>query len=161
MKKGLILLFFMTFPLLGNVHPFHSSVGECVYNPKEKVWEISIRLFQDDLELGLTAFTGKRFVFQEDPQTDKVLESYLRKHLGVQVNQQLTTPYRYLGWEPVKDVIWVYVEVPTEQQLKGMYWENSLLAETFPDQTNLFHVARGEQKHSYLFQENKWIQLFD
>ncbi len=161
MKKGLILLFFMTFPLLGNVHPFHSSVGECIYNAKDKVWEISIRLFQDDLEIGLSAFTGKRFVFQEDPQTDKVLESYLRKHLGVQVNQQLTTPYRYLGWESVKDVIWVYVEVPTEQQLKGMYWENSLLAETFPDQTNLFHVARGEQKHSYLFQENKWIQLFD
>lgn len=161
MKKGLILLFFMTFPLLGNVHPFHSSVGECIYNAKDKVWEISIRLFQDDLEIGLSAFTGKRFVFQEDPQTDKVLESYLRKHLGVQVNQQLTTPYRYLGWEPVKDVIWVYVEVPTEQYLKGMYWENSLLAETFPDQTNLFHVARGEQKHSYLFQENKWIQLFD
>ncbi|WP_459516182.1 DUF6702 family protein [Aquirufa regiilacus] len=151
----------MTFPLLGNVHPFHSSVGECIYNAKDKVWEISIRLFQDDLEQGLTAFTSKRFVFQEDPQTDKVLESYLRKHLGVQVNQQLTTPYRYLGWEPVKDVIWVYVEVPTEQYLKGMYWENSLLAETFPDQTNLFHVARGEQKHSYLFQENKWIQLFD
>jgi hypothetical protein len=161
LKKGLILLFFMTFPLLGNVHPFHSSVGECIYNAKDKVWEISIRLFQDDLEVGLTAFTGKRFVFQEDPQTDKVLESYLRKHLGVQVNQQLTTPYRYLGWESVKDVIWVYVEVPTEQYLKGMYWENSLLAETFPDQTNLFHVARGEQKHSYLFQENKWIQLFD
>ncbi|MDT8886553.1 hypothetical protein PQG44_02585 [Aquirufa sp. LEPPI-3A] len=151
----------MTFPLFGNVHPFHSSVGECVYNPKEKVWEISIRLFQDDLEQGLTAFTGKRFVFLEGPQTDNVLEPYLRKHLGVQVNQQLTTPYRYLGWESVKDVIWVYVEVPTEQQLKGMYWENSLLAETFPDQTNLFHVARGEQKHSYLFQENKWIQLFD
>ncbi|MDU0808883.1 DUF6702 family protein [Aquirufa regiilacus] len=43
----------MTFPLFGNVHPFHSSVGECVYNPKEKVWEISIRLFQDDLEQGL------------------------------------------------------------------------------------------------------------
>lgn len=151
----------MTFPLFGNVHPFHSSVGECIYNAKDKVWEISIRLFLDDLEQGLTAFKGKRFVFQEDPQTDKVLESYLRKHLGVRVNQQLTTPYRYLGWEPVKDVIWVYVEVPTEQYLKGMYWENSLLAETFPDQTNLLHVARGEQKHSYLFQENKWIQLFD
>ncbi len=148
-------------PVLGNKHTFHSSVGECVYNAKDKVWEISIRLFQDDLEQGLQAFTGKRFVFQASPQTDKVLEAYLRKHLGVQVNQQLTTPYRYLGWEPVKDVIWVYVEIPTDQNMKGMYWENSLLAETFPDQTNLFHVARGEQKHSYLFQASRWIQVFE
>lgn len=161
MKKGILFLILIALPVLGNVHPFHSSVGECVYNSKDKVWEISIRLFQDDLEQGLSAFTGKRFIFQESPQTDKVLESYLRKHLGVQVNQLMTTPYRYLGWEAVKDVIWVYVEIPTEQNLKGMYWENSLLAETFPDQTNLFHVARGELKRSYLFQDNKWIQLFE
>lgn len=161
MKKGIFLLLLIVLPVLGNKHPFHSSVGECVYNAKDKVWEISIRLFQDDLEQGLQAFTGKRFVFQASPQTDKVLEAYLRKHLGVQVNQKLTTPYRYLGWEPVKDVIWVYVEIPTDQNMKGMYWENSLLAETFPDQTNLFHVARGEQKHSYLFQASRWIQVFE
>jgi hypothetical protein len=143
LKKGIFLLLLMVLPLLGFAHPFHSSVGECVYNAKEKTWEISIRLFQ------------------EGPQTDKVLDAYLRKHLGVNVNQQLTTPYRYLGWEAVKDVIWVYVEIPTEQNLKGMFWENSLLADTFPDQTNLFHVARGEQKQSYLFQANKWIQVFE
>ncbi len=151
----------LAYPVFGKVHPFHSSAGECVFNPKEKVWEISIRLFQDDLELGLSTFTGRRFIFQEGPQTDKILDSYLRKHLGIQVNQKLTTPYRYLGWEASKDVIWVYVEIPTEQLLKGMKWENSLLAEIFPDQTNLFHVSRGEQKHSYLFQENNWIQVFE
>jgi hypothetical protein len=161
LKKGIFLLLLMVLPLLGLAHPFHSSVGECIYNAKEKTWEISIRLFQDDLEQGLSAFTGTRFVFQEGPQTDKVLDAYLRKHLGVQVNQQLTTPYRYLGWEAVKDVIWVYVEIPTEQNLKGMFWENSLLADTFPDQTNLFHVARGEHKQSYLFQSTKWIQVFE
>ena len=161
MRKSLFLLLILACPVFGKVHPFHSSAGECVFNPKEKVWEISIRLFQDDLELGLSTFTGRRFIFQEGPQTDKILDSYLRKHLGIQVNQKLTTPYRYLGWEASKDVIWVYVEIPTEQLLKGMKWENSLLAEIFPDQTNLFHVSRGEQKHSYLFRENNWIQVFE
>ena len=154
-------MLFLALPLMGRVHPFHSSVGECVFNAREKVWEISIRLFQDDLEKGLSGFTGKSFVFLNTPQTDKVLDNYLRKHFGVQVNNQLTTPYRYIGWESVKDVIWVYVEIPTEQQLKGMYWENSLLAETFPDQTNLLHVARGDQKRSYLFNQNRWIQVFE
>jgi hypothetical protein len=161
LKKGIFLLLFFALPLMGHVHPFHSSVGECVFNAREKVWEISIRLFQDDLEKGLSGFTGKSFVFLNTPQTDKVLDNYLRKHFGVQVNNQLTTPYRYIGWESVKDVIWVYVEIPTEQQLKGMYWENSLLAETFPDQTNLLHVARGDQKRSYLFNQNRWIQVFE
>jgi len=161
LKKGFFFLLLLALPVFGSVHPFHSSMGECIYNPKEKVWEISIRLFQDDLELGLSTFAGRRFIFQEGPQTDKILDSYLRKHLGIQVNQKLTTPYRYLGWEAVKDVIWVYVELPTDQQLKGMNWENSLLAETFADQTNLFHVARGDQKRSYLFQSSKWIHVFE
>ncbi len=161
MKKVLFFLLFFVWPVFGNVHPFHSSVGECIYNPKDKVWEISIRLFQDDLELGLSQFTGKRFVFQDSPQTDKVLDAYLRKHLGTHYKNQWQTPYRYLGWEAVKDVIWVYVEIPTEQSLSGTYWENSLLADTFPDQTNLFHVARGDQKRSYLFQSTKWIQVFE
>jgi hypothetical protein len=161
LKKGFILILLLAFPVFGKIHPFHSSVGECVYNAKGKVWEISIRLFQDDLEQGLGTFSGKRFVFKDGVQADKILEAYLRKHLGVQVNHKLTTPYRYLGWEAVKDIIWVYVELPTEQQLKGMNWENSLLSETFPDQTNLFHVARGDQKRSYLFQSNQWIQVFE
>lgn len=161
MKKGFFFLLLLALPVFGSVHPFHSSMGECIYNPKEKVWEISIRLFQDDLTEGLSAFSGKKFVFKEDPQTDKIIDSYLRKHLGVQVNRKLTTPYRFLGWEAVKDVIWVYIELPTDQQLKGMNWENSLLGETFSDQTNLFHVVRGDQKRSYLFQSNRWVQVFE
>ena len=66
MKK----LFFIFFLLASNPifasknNPFHTSVTEIVFNEKEQLWEVSIRLFQDDLEAGLSAFQGKKFQFQ-------------------------------------------------------------------------------------------------
>jgi hypothetical protein len=128
------------------------------YNAKEKSWEIAIKLFQDDLEATLAANTGKIFKFSADSDANKVIENYVRKHFGVQVNKNLQTPYRYLGFEPQEDAVWVYLEIPTENDLSGIYLENSLLIDTFEDQTNLLQLANGERKKSLLFQKNKTIQ---
>ncbi|RXK48091.1 DUF6702 family protein [Aquirufa rosea] len=160
MKNCLIAFVFSLFIALESnakelVHPFHTSVTECVYNEKEKTWEIAIRLFQDDLELGLSAFHSKKISFEKTPNMDELLESYIRKHFGFQVNKQLQTPYRWIGWEPNPDVIWVYLEIPTDQDLAGVFIMNDLLIEQFPDQTNLFHCARGSKKKSFLFQKNQ------
>jgi hypothetical protein len=128
------------------------------YNAKEKLWEIAIKLFQDDLEATLTTNSGKVFKFSSSVDADKVIESYVRKHFGVQVNKNLQTPYRYLGFEPQNDAVWVYLEIPTEKDLSGIFFENSLLLDSFEDQTNLLQIAKGEQKKSFLFQKNKTIQ---
>ena len=128
------------------------------YNGKEKSWEIAIKLFQDDLETSLTTYSKRNFKILEDKESEKVLETYVRKHFGFSVNKNLQTPYRFLGFEPQNDAIWVYLEVPTTQDLSGVFLENSLLVESFDDQTNLIQVAKGEQKKSFLFQKGKTIQ---
>ena len=92
-------------------------MGDCIYNAKDKVWEISIRLFEDDLTLGISQFSGAPFSFQKNPQVDPILEKYVRNYFGFQVNQKRTTPYRWIGWEPVDDMIWVYLEIPSDQEL--------------------------------------------
>ena len=117
----------LTTPIFGrSLHPFHSSVGDCVFNAKEKVWDISIRLFQDDLADGLSQFSGLPFSFQKTTEIDAILEKYVRKNFGFQVNQKRVTPYRWIGWEPVDDTVWIYLEIPTEQDLSGVYLENRL-----------------------------------
>ena len=163
MKK----LFFIFFLLASNSvfasknHPFHTSVTEIVFNEKEQLWEVSIRLFQDDLEAGLSAFQGKKFQFQAGVDVDELLTKYIKTHVGFQVNLKLQTPYRYIGFEPQKDVIWVYLEIPTQQQFTGAYFQNSLLVDVFPDQTNLLHVARMDKKKSYLFKKDIPVILLE
>ena len=84
MKK----LFFLIFLLASNLtfasknHPFHTSVTEIVFNEKEQLWEVSIRLFQDDLEAGLSAFQGKKFQFQAGVDVDELLTKYIKTHVG-------------------------------------------------------------------------------
>ena len=75
---------------------------------------MSIRLFQDDLEQGLSQFKGKRFQFQPGQGAEELIQEFIKKQFGFMVNQVMQTPYRFLGCAPQQDVIWVYVEIPTQ-----------------------------------------------
>lgn len=163
MKKVFFIFFLLaSSPIFAlHNHPFHTSVTEIVFNEKDQLWEVSIRLFQDDLEVGLSAFQGKKFQFQPQVEADELISKYIKNHVGFQVNRKLQTPYRYIGFEPQKDVIWVYLEIPTHQELRGVYFQNSLLVDVFPDQTNLVQVVRQDNKHSYLFKKDSNVILID
>jgi len=129
------------------------------YNTKEQSWEISIRLFQDDLEQTLSSNLGKKFrMVPGDASAEKVVDAYLRKHFRFHAGQQMTTPYRWLGTEQQQDAIWVYIEIPTSSDLAGSYLENSLLLDEFDDQTNLVSWSFQGAKKSYLFRKSQEIQ---
>ena len=61
------------------VHPFHNSVTEMTYNARDQVWEISLRLFQDDLEQTMSAVVGKKFLFQSVLQKFSFIDIWLTK----------------------------------------------------------------------------------
>jgi hypothetical protein len=154
--KGLVLFFGLFLP---DLHPFHSSVTEMSYNQKDQSWEISIRLFQDDLEQSVSAATGKKYrMVPGDEASEKELDTYLRKHFRFHAGKQISTPYRWLGTEQQQDAIWVYLEIPTTSDLAGSYLENSIFLEVFEDQTNLVQWAPAGQKKSYLFRKSQEIQ---
>ncbi len=154
--KLLVLFFGLFFP---DLHPFHSSVTEMTYNAKDQSWEISIRLFQDDLEQTLSSATGKKFrMIPGDEASEKGLEGYVRKHFGFRAGKQFSTPYRWLGTEQQQDAIWVYLEIPTTADLAGSYLENSLFIDEFEDQTNLVSWSFQGSKKSYLFRKSQEVQ---
>ena len=140
-------------------HPFHSSVTEMSYNQKDQSWEISIRLFQDDLEQTMSSNLGKKYrMLPGDEASEKELDTYLRKHFRFHAGKQISTPYRWLGTEQQQDVIWVYIEIPSSSDLIGSYLENSLLLDEFEDQTNLVSWSFQGQKKSYLFRKTQEVQ---
>ncbi len=129
------------------------------YNQKDQSWEISIRLFQDDLEQTMSSNLGKKFrMIPGDEASEKELDAYLRKHFRFHAGKQISTPYRWLGTEQQQDVIWVYIEIPSSSDLIGSYLENSLLLDEFEDQTNLVSWSFQGQKKSYLFRKTQEVQ---
>ena len=129
------------------------------YNVKDQSWEISIRLFQDDLEQSVSSATGKKYrMVPGDEASEKELDAYLRKHFRFHAGKQMSTPYRWLGTEQRQDAIWVYLEIPTTSDLAGSYLENSIFLEVFEDQTNIVQWAPAGQKKSYLFRKTQEVQ---
>jgi hypothetical protein len=154
--KGLVLFLGLLFP---DLHPFHNSVTEMSYNSKDQSWEISIRLFQDDLERTMSSNLGKKYrMVPGDEASEKELDTYLRKHFRFHSGKQISTPYRWLGTEQQQDAIWVYLEIPTTSDLAGSYLENSIFLEVFEDQTNIVQWAPAGQKKSYLFRKTQEVQ---
>ena len=134
------------------MHAFHTSITEMRYNPKEKAFEISLRVFTDDLEKTLSANNqNKKFVIENTDKNDSFIEQYVRKHFVVTTprNQKLT--YQYIGKEKEGDATWIYLEMPVNESVKGSKIQNSVLMDSFDDQTNIVNIFLKSEKKSYLF----------
>jgi hypothetical protein len=61
-----------------HAHDFHTSITRLEYNAKEKTFEVSIRLFTDDLEKGLSkANNGQKIVVLNNDKNDGLVERYV------------------------------------------------------------------------------------
>jgi len=133
-------------------HAFHTSITEMRYNPKEKAFEVSLRIFTDDLEKTLSANNqNKKFVIENNDKNDKFLEQYIHKHIVVITPENKKLNYQYLGKEKEGDAIWIYLEMPINGSIKGSKVQNDVLTDMFDDQTNIVNIFVNNEKKSYLF----------
>jgi hypothetical protein len=133
-------------------HAFHTSIAEMRYNPKEKAFEISLRIFTDDLEKTLSLNNqNKKFVIENADKNDVFIDQYVHKHFVVTTpkNQKLT--YQYVGKEKEGDATWIYLEMPVNEPIKGSKIQNDVLIDMFEDQTNIVNIFMNNDKKSFLF----------
>jgi hypothetical protein len=140
------------FSLLLNTHAFHTSITEMRYNAKEKAFEISLRVFTDDLEKTLSANNqNKKIVIENTDKNDPFIEQYVRKHFAITTPKNQKLMYQYIGKEKEGDATWIYLEMPVNESIKGSKIQNSVLMDSFEDQTNIVNIFMNNDKKSYLF----------
>ena len=161
---------FLCVLLLGGAirHDFHTSLTEMRLNPKEKVIEVSLRVFTDDFELALTnANSGQRVRLesknQDTPLLEQLIDRYLKQHFVLTAANGQRRTYNYLGRELEVDATWVYLEIPLqeplqEHQLRGLTLQNDVFCDLFDDQTNLVNVFYSNERKSFLFNQKNKIQ---
>ena len=138
--------------LLLNTHAFHTSITEMRYNSKGKSFEISLRVFTDDLEKTLSANNqNKKFVIENTDKNDSFIEQYVRKHFVVTTPKNQKLIYQYIGKEKEGDATWIYLEMPVNESIKGSKIQNSMLMDSFDDQTTIVNIFVNNDKKSYLF----------
>lgn len=145
-----------------NMHDFHTSITEVTYNSSEKAFEVSIRLFSDDLEkVLLKENPGIKFIGMASDKKDVLLNKYIQKHFGLLNTQAKRKTMNYIGHEIETDAHWLYIEIPFNEKLQGYSFQNDVFFETFPDQTNIINLTYTSLKKSFLFKDKKSVVAVD
>lgn len=139
-------------------HDFHASVTQMQYNPTEKAFEISIRVFTDDLEKALSQELSLAVRIGKDAKSDAILEKYVRSHFAYTTLQKQAKQISYVGHEVEADANWLYLEMPYTEPFQGGSLKQDVLMEAFDDQVNMVNIKYREQKKTFVFRKNQPVQ---
>ena len=146
------------------VHPFHVSVSDIKYKEDKKAIQISTRIFLDDLEMALRAYTGNdRLDIMDKGSWDFVntnLEKYLLDRMKLWDEKGKEYELNYIGAEIEEDVMWAYLEVEKVKKLKEVKVWNSILYEVWSDQENLVHFRAFDKVQSARLMKGEDTEVF-
>jgi hypothetical protein len=135
--------------MLGFMHPFFVSVVDINHNSKEAALEISVRVFSDDLEKTLQAFSKTKidlFKPANKELINKQLQAYVAGRLKLTVNGK-PVQFNLIGYEQQMESTWCYFEVTGISAVNKVDVDCSLLYDYEKNQVNIVHVkSKGVQK---------------
>lgn len=131
------------------VHPFFMSVTEAEYNAKEKSIEISVKLFNDDLEAVLKKSSGQKvdIVQGDKASNEKHLRQYFGQHFKLSSNKNIIS-YSILGYEKENDVIYVFLEAKNVPSIRELQIDTDLLYDHDKGQINLIHFRQNGKRET-------------
>ena len=139
-------------------HEFHTSLAQVHYNKSNQSFEVTLRVFTDDLETALTLMDNNNKITIDAPQADKLIEQYLTKNLIFFDKQNQRKALTFIGKEVEVDVTWIYAEISVADLPSGMRLQNSVLTELFSDQVNIVNFKYLSTIRTFMFKPNETIQ---
>ena len=132
-------------------HPLYISVTEINHNAKDRILEVSCKVFTNDLETVLEKMSGSRVDLSAAATkvaTDKLIDTYVEKHLRLKVDGK-PVQLHFVGSELENDGTWSYFQVNDVPAVKRVDVVDELLYDSFNQQINILHVTVGGQRKSF------------
>jgi len=140
-------------------HPLHLSISNVEYTGTNGVWEVSIKLFQDDFGDELTKRYGIDSDFNSpDRPIDSIsYKSYVKDNFELRINNSLLSvgEWKYAGKKVNFEAVWLNFTFNFEERPKSVTIENTLMFDLFDDQKNLLIFTFDDQQKSFQFRHNK------
>ena len=148
-------------------HDIHVSVTEVKWNAESTSFEVSVKIFIDDLESALAKdnITELRIgTPKESVGVDSIITDYLDKHLHISLDG-IQLPSQFVGKETTEDykAIWCYVEYPGLKDPKKCTISNDILFELYDDQRSIMDIRMNAEHKAYtIFEPGKstWSYTF-
>ena len=130
-------------------HPLYIAVTEIRHNEKEKILEISCKVFTNDLEAVLEKIAKSKVDLAGGNKSanDKLIDAYVEKHLRLKIDGKPAVLH-FVGSEKESDGTWSYFQVNDVSSVKKIEASNDLLYDSFTQQINIMHVTVGGQRKS-------------
>lgn len=134
-------------------HDIHVCISEVRWNEASASFEVSIKVFIDDLETALSRekVTGLYIgTPKETKDADTHIASYLDKHFHIAMDG-IRLPAEFVGKEVAEDylAIWCYVEFPGFKEPKSCTVSNDILFELYEDQRNIMDIRMSKTHKAY------------
>jgi hypothetical protein len=151
-----------------HTHDMHISVCELRWNEESGTFQVSLKIFIDDLERALTK-DGAPGLFigtpKEVKEADSFIAEYLQKHFTIAIDGTPLMP-EFMGKEISEDylAVWCYVQFPARlSQAKKCTLSNDVLLDMFDDQRNIMDIRMNKSHKDYtIFQpgQSTWSYTF-
>jgi hypothetical protein len=137
--------------LLAALHPFFISSIEMKHNVNNKNIEISIRVFADDFEKTINKNNHTKIDIATSatkPEVNSLIAKYIQNKLLLHINNK-PQAIKYIGYEIVKESIWIYAEVDDIATIKKANITCNFLYDFEQTQSNIITVKANNTEQSY------------
>lgn len=128
-----------------DAHKFYVSNSVIEFNPRSNSYEVTCKIFTDDLELALETSSGRKVSLsnaQEKYVSEKLIADYVSPRFKVLFDDKPVI-MSFVGFESEVDLTYVYYEVSGNADFNVLTVENSLLFELYPEQKNIVDVRKS------------------
>ncbi len=173
MLKYILLISSITLPFLSNktegsflpkyehkLHPFYSSITKIEYNEKLRETELSIKVFQDDMEKALTTQHPSIKSFElntpkENNQTNTFINDYFLKSIAIKINNK-SCKIKFIGKEYDNgDVLWCYFSIENKKPFKTVELTNTIFTELYAKQSNIVQITQQKIRKNLLLTKDE------
>jgi hypothetical protein len=144
------------------MHKFYVSKTIIEYNARTQLFEITTKIFTDDLDKALSQLSGKEIRLgtpQEHSGANNLLEDYMKQHFTIEMDG-VKTDWRWVGKETENDLTYCYMEIYRTPVFATLKVHNDLLVAEFPEQQNIVDLTMSGATQTHVFFRDKVIQTF-
>ena len=138
-------------------HDIHVCLSEVRWNATSATFEVSVKVFIDDLELALSKSGISNLHIgtpKESTEADGAIERYLGQHFRIAING-VNLDGTFIGKEVAEDyqAIWCYIEFAAAQKTLTCSILNDVFFELYDDQRNILEARMSTSHKAYTILE--------
>lgn len=137
-------------------HKFFTSITQMEYNEKTQSYEIIMNVFWDDWEKALAEIYQKPIRIDQ-PGIEKYSMEYLESCFVVKVKEKKLA-YKMVGVEQEKDIMKIYLELPSKYISKGLTIKNDCLIRECDGQINILNYIHQSDRKTLIFKSLNQFQ---